>query len=211
MFKYRPLTSTNGLVKFSKSEFVKEMINYGKFRISPASEYSKGNYIKSIKDLETQRDYKISALMEFIDDGENLEMLGMNMKIQNGFIPTSFMLDDYYLFSTCTEVDRRMPTDFEADAALIIHNKKEFTNRLKESMTLKEPHWEFKESEVNYYDPYKDLPKNDDQEFQKHFAFQYQKEHRCIIRSRESHSRNLKPFFIELGNISDISEALYIN
>lgn len=209
MFGDREHIPGKWIVKYSKAEYVKDMLKYGRFRISPASEYSKGSYIKAIKDLETARPYKLKALSDLLKGGDTVEAQGMTMKIQNGFIPIEFMVDDYFLFSSCKEIDRRMPTDFEADAALIVKNRSEFVKRLKRAMLEKFPTWQFLEGEVYYYDPYNDIPRNQNQEFWKHFSYSYQKEHRCVLRSMRQHFGELAPFFVELGPLGDIAEVIY--
>lgn len=133
----------------------------------------------------------------------------MRMKIQNGFIPLEFVIDDYYLFSTCKEIDRRMPTDFEADAALIVKSRAELMNRLKKAMLKQFPTWQFLEGEVYDYDPYNDIPRSKNQEFWKHFSYSYQKEHRCVLRPMVQHFGGLGPFFVEVGPLNDIAEAVY--
>lgn len=209
MFGDREHIPGKWIVKYSKAEYVKDMLEFGRFRISPASEYSKGSYIKAIKDLETARPYKLKALSDLLKGGDMVKAQGMTMKIQNGFIPMKFMVDDYFLFSSCKEIDRRMPTDFEADAALIVKNRSEFVGRLKKAMSRRFPTWEFLEGEVYYYDPYNDIPRSQNQEFWKHFSYSYQKEHRCVLRPRRQYFGELAPFFVELGPLGDIAEAIY--
>jgi hypothetical protein len=209
MFGDREHIPGKWVVKYSKRKYVREMLDFGRFRISPASEYSKGSYIKAIKDLETARPYKLKALSDLLKGGETVEAQGMKMKIQNGFIPLEFMIDDYYLFSTCKEIDRRMPTDFEADAALIVKNRAELAKRLKKAMLNQFPTWQFIEGEVYYYDPYNDIPRNNNQEFWKHFSYSYQKEHRSVLRPMAPHFGDLSPFFVEVGPLNDIAEAVY--
>jgi hypothetical protein len=62
---------------------------------------------------------------------------------------------------------------------------------------------------VKYYDRYKDLPTDHDQEFYKEFRFAYQAEHRIVLSPNGiRHYPKLQPFFVELGDMSDIAEAL---
>lgn len=210
MFGDREHIPGKWIVKYSKAVYVKDMLKFGRFRISPASEYSKGSYIKAIKDLETARPYKLKALSDLLKGGDTVEARGMTMKIQNGFIPMEFMVDDYFLFSSCKEIDRRMPTDFESDAALILKNRSEFVKRLKRAVLEQFPTWQFLEGEVYYYDPCNDIPSGRNQEFWKHFSYSYQKEHRCVLRPRQQHFGELAPFFVELGPLGDIAEAIYV-
>lgn len=211
MFKDFPSLPKNHLFKFSKKEFVDDMYNYGRFRISPASYYSKGSHLRAVKDLETQRNYKVKAIHEAMKGLDSIEVHGHKVNIVNGVIPLNFYLDDYFLFSTCNEVSRRMPTDFEADSVLVIKNKGVFISRLKKELLISYPGWEFLERDVYYYDSYNNHPEDTDQEFYKHISYSYQREHRCIIRPKyvgQKHE-NLSPFFVELGPLGDICEVIH--
>lgn len=212
MFKAYPFPSNSRtLTKYSKRKYVEEMYKFGRFRIAPASEYAKDSLLKAMKDLETRRSFKMTALKEVLEGKKSIKVLNTDIPISNGFVPLEFMLDDYYLFSSCKGIDRRLPTDFEADAALVIKEKNIFIQKMKNALLAAMPEWEFLESEVYYYDPYKDIPKAPNQEFWKHFSYSYQKEHRCILRSKISPAKipKLEPIFIEIGPLTDISEMVF--
>lgn len=210
MFQGKTEIKDQWLLKFSKREFVYEMHRRGRFRISPASYYAKGSHIRAVKDLETARNYKLKAINEVLEGKSEITFSGRKIPIKCGVVPLQFMMEDYYLFSTCREISRRMPTDFEADAALIIKDKPTFIRRIKDRLLKKLPGWEFLAGKVYYYDPYNDIPKDRNQEFWKHFAYAYQREHRCVIRPKYSKvgAGKLEPFFIEIGPLDDISEVV---
>ena len=200
--------SENILFKFSKSQYVQDMYNEGRFRISPASYYSKGSHLRAVRDLETIRSYKLKGINEVINGSGTFNFQGNDIEIQNGVVPIQFEVGNYFLFSTCQRVSRRMPTDFDSDAVLIIHDKESFLEKMKLELEISWPDWEFLEREVYYYDPYNDLPTDRDQEFYKHFSYAYQREHRCIVRPRQNAkaASRLEPFFVELGPLSGIAE-----
>lgn len=211
MFKDLPIVQKDHLYKFSKREFVRDMYEHGRFRISPASYYAKGSHLRAVKDLETERNYRLKAIHDVINGRDSVEVSGEHVSIVNGIVQVSFNIDDYFLFSTCKELSRRMPTDFESDAVLIIKRKREFIDRFKFELEQSYPGWEFLERDVYYYDAYHDLPKERNQEFYKHISYAYQKEHRCILRPRYTGltSSQFSPFFVELGSLSDIAEVVY--
>lgn len=208
MFKDRTEVTGSWLLKFSKKKYVTEMYKFGRLRISPASYYAKGSHIQAVKDLETARNYRLKAINEVLEGRSSIEFKGRTIPITNGIVPLKFMMDDYYLFSTCKEINRRMPTDFDSDAALVIKDKSAFIHRLRKALIHQFPGWEFLEGEVYYFDPYNDVPKDPHQEFWKHISYAYQKEHRCVLRSRQPQSDTLLPFFVELGPLDDISEII---
>lgn len=210
MFRDKIEVKGQWLLKFSKKEFVDDMFKYGRFRISPASYYANGHHIRAVKDLETARNYKLKALSEVLEGKAEIIISGNKIPIIDGVVPLQFMLGDYYLFSTCKEINRRMPTDFEADAVLVIKDKSAFIQRLRDVLLEKLPGWEFAEGEVYYFDPFNDVPKDKNQEFWKHIGFSYQREHRCVLRPgmQQSEYDVLKPFFVEIGALDDLSEIV---
>jgi hypothetical protein len=210
MFGDRTHVEDEWLVKYSKRQYIDEMYRFGRIRIAPASEYAKGSHIKAVRDLETARRFKLKALSDVLRGQNEVSWEGNKIPICNGVVPLEFMMDDYYLFSTCTEIDRRMPTDFEADAALIIKDRGTFIELLRQALLNRHKSWEFLEREIYYYDPYNDIPCDRNQEFWKHFAYAYQKEHRCVLRARYSMDNRvrLSPFFVELGSLAHISEVV---
>ena len=213
LFKEFKIESNNFLLKFSKRKYIEEMYKKGRFRISPASYYSKGSHIRAVKDLETVRSYRLRAIKEILKGNDSFEYQGEKCDIVNGVVPLELEMGNYYLFCTCKEISRRMPTDFESDSVLIIKDKDEFIERIKTELLISYPEWEFLEGDVHYYDPYHDIPTDRNQEFHKHLSYAYQKEHRCIIRPKkpEDYIEQLEPFYIELGSLSDISDMLCVN
>ena len=208
MFGKRNRISPNTLVKFSDARYISEMSKFGRFRISPASEYGKNNYIKAIKDFERVRSFKIGALNEWLKGNRSIFVQGNEMEIKNGSIAVQIIVDDYYLFSTCEEIDRRMPTDFASNGAFIIKNKAEFIRRLEVALLAENPSFKFFEDPVYYYDPYIDIPNQQNLQFWKPIGFSYQKEHRCVLQPPYGQIGELRPFFVELGSLEDISEIV---
>lgn len=210
MFRDKIDVAPGRLFKFSKSEYVSDMYKFGRIRISPASDYSKGSHIRAARDLETKRTYKLKAIKEAMDGADTISVGGQKLPIVNGVVRVEVLMEDYYLFCTCKDVSRRMPMDFEADAVLVITDKSEFISRLRNALLNQQTSWEFLEGEVEYFDPYNYVPKSANQEFTKHMSYAYQKEHRCILRrrGREPEYDALSPFFVELGSLEDISEVI---
>lgn len=211
MFGDRQHIPGQWLVKYSKNKFVQDMHKFGRFRIAPASEYAKPSHIKAVKDLETARDLRLPALKDILEGRESLSIQGVEIRIRNGIVPIQLNIEDYYLFSTCKEIDRKLPTDFEADAALIIKDRPKFVERLKSALLQIHGDWDFFESEVYYYDPYRDVPKDMRKlEFWKSFSYAYQKEHRCVLKPnrRLDEKTKLEPIFVEIGPLDEISEVV---
>ena len=210
MFGDRVQLKDKWLVKYSRTQYIEQMYRYGRIRIAPASEYAKGCHIKAVKDFETIRNFRLRALRYVLDGRTEVSFCGSRVPIHNGVIPLKITMGDFYLFSTCRELDRRMPTDFESDAALIIKDRVAFVGLLKRALLSRHPDWEFMEGNVYYYDPYKDLPCDANCEFWKHFSYAYQKEHRCVFKPRDRRGKapTLTPFFVDIGSMEQISEMV---
>jgi predicted protein tyrosine phosphatase len=209
MFEGRTDVKGDWLVKFSKKQFIEDAFNHGRLRISPASEYAKGSHLRAVKDLETARTYKLRAFAEAMRGETSVKFQEHTLPIKRGVVDLEVVMDDYFLFSTCMEISRRMPTDFEADAALIIKDKQAFIARLRKALLRQYSHWEFLEGDVYYYDPFNDIPKDRNQELWKHISYSYQQEHRCVLRRKHQENIKLDPFFVELGPLDDIAEIVF--
>jgi hypothetical protein len=101
-------------------------------------------------------------------------------------------------------LDCRMFTDFQADAALIVHGKDEFIRRVGEAVAQPLPS-AFSHGNVGYYDPYQiDNPSQLTPAFSKHFRYAYQDEYRMVWKPSEA-GMQLEPFFVNIGPMSDIA------
>ena len=60
----------------SDNIYVQEMLQFGRFRIAPASEYAKASHIKAVKDLETARDFKLKAIKDVMEGKESFVVWG---------------------------------------------------------------------------------------------------------------------------------------
>ena len=201
----------NVLVKFSKEKFVKSMYEKGEIRIASASYYENDAPESAMRDRETVRLYKVKALNEVLDGQSEIEIFNNTVPIKNGFIEVVTPVDDYYMFCTSTYFSRRMPTDFKADAALVITDKNQFIERVKVAVAKQLPDFEFQEGNVTYYDPCNEGFGDKVPEFMKHYSYTYQQEHRCIFRSKRSEGQTeLEDVFLQLGSISDISRPVYL-
>ena len=208
LFSGRPRILANSVVKFSKREFLEPMRNLGRIRLVPASFYSRGSLLKSMKDFELERMCRIPAVRDALRGETAIVYNGMRMPIEHGAITLTFdVANDYYLFSTCTELDRRMPTDFQADAALIIKDIAKFEFQFKRAFLRQFGRSQIMGAAVRYYDPYRAIPTQTPPEFWKHFSYSYQKEYRLVARPMEA-SISPDPVFLEIGSMEGYSEIV---
>jgi hypothetical protein len=207
LFREYPETIENSIVKFGKRGHLERMLSRGEVRISPADYYSSGSLLKAMTDLETQREFHIPSFREFLDGQTHVKFKNLDAKIEDGFIRFVVECPKYLLWCACLDIDRRMPDDFGADAALIIRQPKEFIDRITAKVRKSWPSAKIWSGPVKYYDPcsFFDLKKRP--ETIKHFSFAYQREWRFCVFPKE-HEIPESPVLIELGELSDIAELV---
>lgn len=101
-----------------------------------------------------------------------------------------------------------MPTDFEADSAIIIRDPALFKQRLISAFLARFPGWSPMEGSVTYYDPYRDYRKFRVPEMAKHFGYAYQKEARIVFRSPRKVSLPLEPVNLTIGAMTDYADLV---
>lgn len=202
----------NGLVKYSRRQFIENMYRKGIIRIAPASGYTNGNLLHAQQDLEVQRDFTIPTAELAIKGYQHATIEGKSYDISQGDVRIVETVPDYYVYCLCRQIDWRLPTDFESDAALVIHDAKQFQRRFFDAMREKLGGWDMKNGEVIYYDPYLDYKRHKVLEMTKHLRFYYQKEFRLLARPGKKRriAHDLEPFFIEIGSLEDISTPHFL-
>jgi len=206
---YQPL-STPFLVKYGKRQFLEPMLAEGQVRICPASFYNNPSHLASVQDDEISRTFFIPTYKERLAGKRALDFQGHNIVFGDDDIVLPVVSNDYYLFSLCDHIYYRMPTDFDADAALIIRDPTLFTQRLVSSFLAREPEWEPLHGPVTYYDPYRDYTKIKVAEMSKHFGYSYQREVRIAFKARRPIRSKLEPVFLKIGPLSDFAELLSV-
>jgi hypothetical protein len=210
MFKgYKPPTSPF-LVKYGRREFLEPMLREGRIRISPASFYSDSKLIASVQDDEINRTFFIPTFRERLAGKDSIFFQGHTIRFGNDDIVLPVVCPDYYLFSLCDHIYHRLPTDFNADAALIIKNPAQFTQRVVSNFLAMNPEWKPLHGPVTYYDPYRDYTKVRIPEMGKHFGYAYQREVRVAFQSQRPVNTALSPIFLKIGALTDIAELLSV-
>lgn len=207
MFEGLPTQKANTIVKFSRREHLEPMLKFGRIRLAPASFYSKGSLLKSMRDLETEKVFRIPAIKEALEGQNHISVRGQNLPISGGAVSLRLSVPDYFLFSTCLEMDRRMPTDFDADAALVIENKELFVRKVKKAIKKAVGQADIHAGPVEYFDPFRWSGKPPVPEMMKHFAYAYQKEHRIAARPIGGMSSS-EPVFIEIGAMDSFARLV---
>jgi hypothetical protein len=209
MFKGYKVPTTPILVKYGKRQFLEPMLKTGNLRLANASLYNDARFVNAVRDDETSRTFFIPTYKERLEGKSNISFQGNLIEFGDDDIVLPFVFNDYYLFSLCEHIHYRMPTDFAADAAIVIRDPLIFKQRLISSFLARFPDWIPMEGKVIYYDPYRDYSKFKVPEMAKHFDYAYQKEVRIAFRSRKV-STNLEPLFLSIGPMTEYADLISV-
>ncbi len=204
---FKPLTSPF-LVKYSKKEFLEPMLKKGIVRICPANFYADAKHIDSIRDDETHRYFFIPTFRERLQGKTSFKFQGHDIYFGDDDIEIPVVVPDYFMYSLCDHIYYRLPTDFDADAALIIRDPNLFTQRVVSTFLAAHPEWHPLTGNVTYYDPYRDYTKIPVPEMAKHFGYSYQREYRIAFRCKSHIDFDLESEFINIGHMIDYAELI---
>jgi len=130
------------LVKYGQREFLEPMLDAGKIRICPASIYNNLGFLEAAQDDEISRYFFIPTFRERLAGAHYIDFQGHRMPFGDDDLVLPLTVRDYYMFSLCDHIYYRMPTDFGADAALIIRNPTRFIQRIISTFLARSPEWE---------------------------------------------------------------------
>lgn len=198
------------LVKYGKRVFLEPMFTAGQIRLANAKSYRNASYLNSVRDDETSRTFFIPTFRERIEGKTSVTIDGRKLDFGDDDLVLPLEFDDYYLFSLCEHIHYRMPTDFDANAAIVIRDPELFKQRLIATFLARFPNWTPFEGRVVYYDPYRDYTKFRVPEMAKHFAYAYQKEVRIAFRPRRPNSSDLDPVFLSIGSMEAYADLVTI-
>ncbi|MEX2740819.1 hypothetical protein AB3480_05145 [Rhizobium mongolense] len=147
--------------------------------VTPSTFYSQASLSKAMHDLESERQFHHPAF-DAVRAGRTRAKTksGFEGTIKDGFIKETVRCPDYVLWCACRDIDRRMPDDFNADAALIIRKPGVFASRFESGLKKLWPRVKIKVGPVQYDDPCSFVHRNKRPVHLKHFQFAYQREWR---------------------------------
>jgi hypothetical protein len=195
-------------VKYGKREHLEPMLREGRLRISPASYYNDASHNSAVKDDEIHRTFFISTFRERLKGIHHLMIQGHRFEYGDDDIVLPVEAPDYFLVSLCDSIYYRMPTDFGADAALIIRDPSRFAQRVISSFMARYSDWRPHYGPVTYFDPYRDYTKVRVHQMSKHFGYAYQREVRIVMEACRKPRQALQPEFLDIGSMEDYAELL---
>lgn len=209
LFEGYTAPTTPVIVKYGKRQFLEPMFKSGELRLANARLYNDSQFLNAVRDDETSRTFFIPTYKERIAGETHCMLEGHRVEYRDDDLMIPLVFEDYYLFSLCEKIHCRMPTDFEADAAIVIRDPIRFKQRLISTFLAQFPNWEPLEGRVTYYDPYRDYSKFKIPEMAKHFGYAYQKEVRVVFRPRQQPKVPLEPLYLTIGSMADYADFLY--
>jgi hypothetical protein len=197
------------LIKFSKSEYVREMLAKGRFRISPAVSYSDPSLNTARRDdeLVAQVYYpRGTRLSVKIKEAEPYQELSGIV----GPIAANNRCGNYYVFCASGRFDPRLFDDFEADACLLVRDIQQFGLRLIRGFGAAAHMTNVACGSVHYLDPLHPDEVNHLVEMTKNFRYEYQSEWRIAWTGEQPLPKDATPVCVDLGPLHDCCEACYL-
>lgn len=195
-------------VKYGRREFLEPMLREGRLRISPASYYNDASHSAAVKDDEIHRTFFIPTFQDRLKGIYHTTFQGHRIEYGDDDIVLPIEAPDYYLLSLCDSLYYRMPTDFDADAALVIRDPGKFAQRVISSFLARYADWKPHYGPVTYYDPYRDYTKVRVHQMSKHFGYAYQREVRIVMEAMRRPRLALEPQFLDIGPMDDYADLL---
>jgi len=198
-----PLPTEPYLVRYDQADRIFGAYEEGRIRLGPANSYIDASLNLARQDDELSIDIDIDPTVVPIM-GPGARHVGGRIQLK-GKIETNFYV---HCLSSCLR--SRLFLDFDADACLIIRKPQEFRDRFFEAIHRTLPDFQADSGRVEYYDPLCVTPAELVPIFWKHFRYAYQEEVRFIGVPREPITE-LKPVFITLGSLKDVSDVLKVS
>lgn len=195
-------------VKYGRREFMEPMLRTGRLRICPASYYNDASHNAAVKDDEIHRTFFIPTFRERLKGIHHVMFQGHRIEYGDDDIVLPVEAPDYFLLSLCDSIYYRMPTDFDADSALIIREPIKFAQRVISAFLARYSDWKPHYGPVTYYDPYRDFSKVRVHQMSKHFGYAYQREVRIVMEAFRTPRQALQPEFLDIGPMGDYAELL---
>lgn len=210
LFSGYPENLDGVIVKFGQREHIERMLKDGEVRITPSTFYSQASLSKAMHDLESERQFHHPAF-DAVRLGRThaKTKTGFDGPIEDGFIKETVRCPEYVLWCACRDIDRRMPDDFDADAALIIRKPDVFASRFGSGLRNVWPRVKIKVGPVTYYDPCSSVHRKERPAHLKHFQFAYQREWRLCAFPTAS-QMPASAFNIQISSLEDIAEMVVL-
>jgi hypothetical protein len=208
-FRKRALATGSVLIKYGKRVHMERLLHEGSMRIQPASYFARTDLNGAVRDDERR------LPLSFALSTAEIRKLVLNPQDVPGVTPdqrvdVSFQSPaDYWIYCVTESIDPRLFVDFEADACVVIRDRKAFAERLQLGAGRALGRVKSQAQPIQYIDPL--LPKTAKMflPLSKHFGYSYQSEFRFCWFPAEPLSK-LPSMDISIGSIEDIADLIVL-
>ena len=190
------------LIKFGKVKYLKDMVEFGRFRMKPASEYSDPSLNRAQRDDELTITLELHPSRVQISHG----ILKGTVKPIGNVRYNITSQTDYYAFCMASSMALRLVDDFDADCCVVISKPDQFLRFFIDSCKKSLPRefkWRGFAFPVEYVDPCNPPVKEMDVYFTKHFRYWYQQEYRVTFIPNRPVGK-LGFIDLEIGDLHDL-------
>ena len=197
------------LIKLGKRRWMEALHASGSIRLQPGSFYSNPEHNQAVRDDE------MTVPLSFMLTREQIIRLVSNpgdvppdageQRLDLQFEATA----DFWLYCVTRSVEPRLFVDFEADACVVIRDRREFSRRLLRAARDPTGNAETREGRANYVDPLLPHSPKIFVPLSKPFGYAYQDEYRFCWLPRPPRSK-VEHVDLELGSLQDISDLVVL-
>jgi hypothetical protein len=181
-----------------------DFFEYGRLRLTPASKYDDPSLNPAIRDAELEFSIHLPPGTRLRVEVEPGSKVFRDIPGIVGQIKHTNRCEDYYVFCTSATFDPRAFDDFGYDSCVLIYDWEKLLELIKVQWM---PARSISAGATVYLDPYMPRQTAPSVELVKHFRFAYQREWR-IFWTDPLPPPPLKPYFIELGNLSSFCKLI---
>jgi len=185
------------LFRYGKRKRLKEMVEFGRLRITAARDYAliENDPARHDDELVKHRYSPGEYVTITLPDGSTSKPIGD--------LRTSVSGTDYFVYCVANDWDPDLFADFKAEACAVIRNPEEFARRMKTAASTLHD-WYFHYNPVEYFDTHERWQhEHIDNAMSKDFRFAYQRETRFLWAGMGRPAIGV--IDLELGSLSDIA------
>lgn len=205
-FQLKGPNSCDIIFRYGDLKYMKQIVDEGKIRISPASIYQYGDASDPRTDDELNKHQWVlgNNIKIITQDGKETSIIGDLKK-------TVSTLNNYYTLCLSCDFEPMVFEKFNYNACVIIKNPKEFARRLENATKKQLAGWYFHHCPIEYFDPHVPI-KNQyiNATMSKDFSYAYQMEYRFLWDPPNNESAK-KHIEVNLGCLNDICELYVLN
>ncbi len=200
----RRFTPERALIKYGHRDHMVDLLERGRLRLTPASNYDDPSLNPAIRDAELEFPVHLppgTRLQVELEPGSKVfhDIPGIA-----GLITQTSRCENYYVFCASATFDPRAFDEFGYDACVLIHDWEKLIELIK---VQRVPARSLSAGATVYLDPFMPHRSAPSVQLMKHLRYEYQREWR-IFWTDPLPPPPLQPYFVDLGNLSSFCELI---